>query len=150
VVSLPILPVPDTSEEAPRTEENHALPPSRILVVDDEPPILDLIAAILETDGHEVVRVDRAEAALERLERESFDAILCDIRMPGMDGKALTEAIRQRRPELARRILFVTGDLLDDETERFLRERGYPWMEKPFDSQELRNAIAKVLAESAP
>ncbi len=77
----------------PAPEKSHP----HVLLVDDDPDYLELLRAALERDGLETEAVDRADAALARLERQPFDAIVVDLVLPSMDGWRLAAAIRERR-----------------------------------------------------
>ena len=87
----------------------------RVLVVDDEPEIGELVAEHLRRDGFTVEVVSSGRMALARLESRSFDLVVSDLRMPDLDGPALLLALRQRHPELARRLVLITGDALGAE-----------------------------------
>ena len=85
---------------------------ARVLVVDDEPKIADLVSAMLQGAGFEVDRASSGTAALRRTADTHFGAIVSDLRMPDIDGAALWRAVQQRDTGLARRMRFVTGDTL--------------------------------------
>jgi len=116
------------------------------LVVDDEPEITKLVRDVLQTDGFMVEVAASGREAMTRLEGREFDAILCDLRMPGMDGPALHAWLCETRPAQSRRMLFVTGDTLGPAARRFLAEAGQPVLEKPFLPADLRRAVAELLA----
>ena len=71
----------------------------KVLVVDDEVEVAQIISDILSVDGHQVEVVDNAHAALQKIERRLYDAVISDVRMPGMDGPSFYEALRESRPE---------------------------------------------------
>jgi len=117
---------------------------SSVLVVDDEPEIAESIADLLGAEGHAVdVAVGGAEAQA-RLRGGRYDAVLSDLRMPGLDGPALFAWIEAERPDLARRVAFVTGDTLSAPAVRFLARSGCPFAEKPFTPESLRRLLAEV------
>ena len=98
---------------------------ARILVVDDEPEVGQLLLDILERDGHRVDRASSGREALERLAEREVDLILSDLRMPDLDGPALYRELAARRPELLARLVFVTGDTLGRRHDRLpQRDRG--------------------------
>lgn len=99
-----------------------------ILVVDNEPVILDLLTYLLSRSGYQVDQAPDATAALRKLDDQEYDAILLDMRMPDMDGKALYEKIKSRSADLAARIIFVTGDLGNRQTTSFLQATGNPYL----------------------
>jgi two-component system NtrC family sensor kinase len=116
-----------------------------ILIVDDEPEIAETLADILRADGHTAEIAFSGHSAMERLETQDFEVILSDLRMPEMDGPALYRAIKERKPHLLKRIAFVTGDTLGRDVEGFLKEVGAPYLEKPFQPEEVRKLVADVV-----
>jgi len=122
------------------------LPKLRILVVDDDAVNRQAMRLLLERDGHEVVAVENGLEAIERLgpASERFDAVVTDLQMPRLGGRALYEQLAEQRPQLADRFVFVTGDRARDETRKFLDECGQPSVMKPYDFNDLITAIAKV------
>lgn len=85
--------------------------------------------------------------ALSRLERHAFDLVLSDTKMPQMDGMELYREIERRFPALRRRIIFVTGDVLDPDKQRFLEETRAPFLNKPFDLADLRRLVLQMVAD---
>jgi two-component system NtrC family sensor kinase len=120
----------------------------RILVVEDEPVIADLLTDMLMDDGHEVDAVHTGRAALERLVDHAYDLIVSDLRMPVLDGRGLYRELELRHPAMLRRILFVTGSALDPGNVEFLAATRVPWLAKPFTITELHRMTQKVLAGS--
>jgi len=125
-----------------------ALPKLRILVVDDDPTNRRVMTRLLEREGHLVVAVEHGLEAMERLSPRDagFDAVVADVQMPRLGGRALYEQLSIRRPDLSRRIVFVTGDAAREETRRFLEECGQPAVLKPYVLGDLLAAIATVTA----
>ena len=113
----------------------------RILVVDDEAEIAELIREFLESAGYEVATAGSGNEALELLAEAQFDAVVSDLRMPDMDGSALWRAVSQRHPRLAKRMVFVTGDTLGPQTRSFLAETGCASLDKPFSRADLLHAL---------
>ncbi len=118
---------------------------ARILVVDDEEEIADLMRAFLETAGYEVLTAESGAVALELLAETEVDAIVSDLRMPDIDGAALWREVRQREPLLARRMLFVTGDTLSPGAQRFLDDAGCTSLDKPFAKKDLLERVKDLL-----
>ena len=113
----------------------------RVLVVDDEPHILHYMHATLSSWGHEVaVSVDGGEA-LDLLQREEFDVIISDLRMPRMSGQEFYEALARERPRAAHRMIFSTGDTVRGDALAFLEGLGRPYLRKPFSLAELRAVL---------
>ncbi len=132
------------------TAATPSLPKLRILVVDDDAVNRQAMRLLLEREGHEVVAVENGLEAIERLGPASdrFDAVVTDLQMPRLGGRALYEQLREQRPLLAERFVFVTGDRARDETRRFLEECGQPAVMKPYDFNDLISAIGKVAGKT--
>ena len=151
VVELPTAAAGVLPEAAPILVPEPPAPahPARLLVVDDEEAISELVRDVLEPEGWSVrVARDGAEA-LRTLAGEDFDVLLVDMRMPGMDGRAFYEALRQSRPDLVRRVVFATGDAGSDATTQFLEQARTPVLGKPYDVRALVEAVSRVAASAA-
>ena len=116
-----------------------------ILIVDDESEIREALAGILSGGQQRVVTVGSGHEALERLVAEDFDAILTDVRMPGLDGRALYQEIARRWPRRAGRVVFVTGDTLSAALNDFVSDSGRPVVHKPFLPSDVRRIIEEVV-----
>ena len=120
----------------------------RILIVEDDAAIRESVAALLQLDGHHVETVDGGQAALNLLAGRSYDVILSDVRMPGMDGTELYRHIEQRWPHLAPRVVLVTAD----ESAGFQAQYGgapVPTLTKPYTIERLQEVIARVIAQDS-
>jgi two-component system NtrC family sensor kinase len=118
----------------------------RVLVVEDEDTVGAVLARLLRELGHQPMVVTSGSAALAALQQDSFDVVLTDIKMPGLDGFELHAALRRHYPELAERIVFVSGDTLSPATQTRLAQSGVPFIEKPFAIYQLEHIIRKILA----
>ncbi len=118
---------------------------SSCLVVDDEPALLDLISQVLGEAGLSVRTASSALDALEIMGEGSFDLVISDVRMPGMDGLQLLDLLLDRTESWARHFLFITGDLLDPALEQRIDEIGARVLFKPFDIGQLLSAVQGVL-----
>jgi CheY-like chemotaxis protein len=119
-------------------------PRLRVLVVDDDPLVAKAAARTLSR-LHLVDVCGAATDALKRIEAgERYDAILCDLMMPQMTGMELHAALRRIDQELADRVVFITGGAFTDGAVAFLREVPNACVEKPFDPDQLREAVARV------
>ena len=115
----------------------------RALVIDDEQLLLDLLAHLLSQSGFDVDRaIDSAEAA-GKLKEETYDVIFLDMKMPVMDGRAFYLKIREWFPEMAKRVIFITGDLASQDTLRFIEGTGNLHLEKPFAIRDFRALLEK-------
>jgi CheY-like chemotaxis protein len=121
--------------------------PLRILVVEDKPTVAAAIARVLGIDGHRVEIAANGLEAFDRLIAARYDAVLCDIRMPGLDGLALYRAVERAAPDLARRIGFVTGDPEAPDVRTFAAQTGAPVVGKPITLTEARRLVAALAPE---
>jgi two-component system NtrC family sensor kinase len=119
--------------------------PQRILVVDDEPAIRDLLAKALATEGHEVDLAEDGEEAWRKVQGQTYGCILLDLKMPGMSGQQLYHRIAQSDQRLARQVIFMTGDTASPDTRDFISASGNPAVSKPFSVDELNQHIRKAL-----
>ncbi len=117
----------------------------RILVVEDEPHIGDVISDALAAAGHECVRARGAEEAQRLLSTESVDGITLDLRMPGTDGLDWLSTLWSARPELARKTLVVTGTILSPSDCHLLAKCGASLIAKPFRVDDLLDVLVKQL-----
>ena len=118
----------------------------QVLIVDDEVGMAHTLVEQLELLGHAATGCSTGMAALDMLNTHSFDLILSDIRMPGVDGLSLYEEVRRRHAPLADRFIFITGDSLDERARRFIETQQAPCLHKPYQIKELENAINHVMA----
>jgi len=125
--------------EAMGTEE-----PRRVLVVDDEDTIREFLEEILLARGHQVATAANGMLALARIRAGHYDAVITDLRMPAMNGRELYEALVREYPDLARRVIFATGDLVARQTTEFLHSTGNPFLEKPFSIRSLVEALRRI------
>jgi two-component system NtrC family sensor kinase len=121
---------------------------ARLLVVDDEPELVELMRAMLETAGYEVASAESGAVALALLDEARFDAIVSDLRMPDIDGAGLWRVVKERHPGLEQRMVFVTGDTLSPGAATFLQRAGCAHIEKPFAMPTLVRAVQQVLDRS--
>lgn len=115
------------------------------MIVDDDARVAQTITRILSRD-YDVTAVDRAADALALLNRRvHFDAILCDVKMPGMSGEDFYARLEQELPETCAKLVFLTAGAVSSAEESFLDSCGCPWLEKPFAVAELRRVVAAIL-----
>jgi two-component system NtrC family sensor kinase len=122
----------------------------RILVVEDEPTIAQLVVDVLRGEGHSVDAVLDSHDGLTRLARGHYDLVVCDLRMPRLDGPGFYDALVRGGSPLAGHIVFITGDTLSPRTAQFLEKSGLPFLAKPFLVEELRLAVNQRLAPDVP
>jgi PAS domain S-box-containing protein len=116
----------------------------RALIVEDEPDVADTLSELLEREGFKVTHAGDGAAALMALDREDFDLIVSDLRMPGVSGPDLHERLAETKPHLLAKMGFVTGDTLGTSMNNFLRGCGRPVLEKPFTKVGVRCLIAAI------
>jgi len=144
IVAAAPLPIP------PNVPEGHAGRDHTILVVDDEPSLASGLARLLQRDGYIVDKVANGRLALAALETRTYDLILCDVRMPELDGPSLYWFLERQHPYLCPRLVFLTGDTLEPATRDFLEASGAPCLMKPFTIAEARRVIQRVLSTQSP
>jgi signal transduction histidine kinase/CheY-like chemotaxis protein len=121
-------------------------PGSAALVVEDEAPLAAAVADALGDAGFAVDRAADGEEALSRVAVRDYDVIVCDIKMPRLDGPAFYRRVAATMPALAHRIIFVTGDVAGTDAERFLEDSGCRWLAKPFRLADLLRAAREAIA----
>ncbi|HEY7354397.1 MAG TPA: response regulator [Terriglobales bacterium] len=120
-----------------------------ILLIEDEPAVMGYVRAVLERNGYEVVCCDSGTAGLRQLEAGEFMGVVSDMRTPGgVDGAGVYQWISAHRPDLASRLLFITGDIANEETATILQRTGVPCVEKPFRVQQFISVVEKILGKS--
>lgn len=122
---------------------------ARVLVVEDEPTVARLIGDVLEDEGMRVDVLLDGREALERAARESYDLVICDMRMPGLDGQHFYRTLARSGNSLRERFLFVTGDVMAAHTREFLKRNNLPHVAKPFRVEELTERVHAVLQTQA-
>lgn len=118
-----------------------------VLVVDDESFIAQLIADVLGGEGYDVDTAPHGLAALERLERRTYDVVLSDLRMPELDGLGLFREIEQRYPDLLHRFVFITGTSEHADYQGFIDDVKVPVLTKPFDMADLVRVVQELLPD---
>jgi CheY-like chemotaxis protein len=118
---------------------------SKVLIVDDEPAIRNILARILSNKGHQAQTVSNGKAALAMLHEKGYDLLVADLKMSGVSGMDLYETLKKKRPDMADRTVFITGDTMTEETNDFLASSGRPYLAKPFTPMEFLEIIEKAL-----
>jgi signal transduction histidine kinase/BarA-like signal transduction histidine kinase len=144
------LPVSATAEPppapAPAPTPKETLRGASILVVEDEHALASAMSEALQEAGLKVDVAGDGADALARVRKETYDAIICDLKMPRVSGMVIYRAIAAATPSLARRVIFVTGDVAATDAERFLADSGCRWLVKPFRIGDLLRAVRDTLA----
>ena len=150
IIELPVLHMNgDTTKLLRPTETKGANPHEgagkKILVIDDETAILEMLREELTDHGYDVDVAADGETALTRLDENRYDVTFCDWKMPGLNGRQVYENLRERKPDLCRRFVFITGDVVNEQMRGFLEQENRPYLAKPFTFGEVRDAIKSAL-----
>ncbi|RUM95305.1 PAS domain S-box protein [Pseudaminobacter arsenicus] len=144
VISLPASNRLDQTHEAV-TPEFFKSPGLSCLVVDDEKEVGAVIAEVLTRDGFSVAIANSGEQALAQLKNLEFGLILCDLKMPNMDGRRLFNYIAELHPAAIDKLAFLTGDTVSPDAQAFLRATARPYIEKPIKPYELRSFVSRLI-----
>jgi CheY-like chemotaxis protein len=119
-----------------------------ILLIEDEPSVTAFLRAALERRGYSVVNAASGAEGLSRLNAGQFAGVISDIRMPGsVNGAEVHAWIKRNRPELCSRIILMSGDTANSDTQAFLAGSGTPCIEKPFRVQQLIAIVEKTFGK---
>ncbi|MGA8143660.1 MAG: ATP-binding protein [Candidatus Acidiferrales bacterium] len=148
VVELPVVSVP--AKQMPAARPESARKPGtnstgRVLVVEDEATVAQLIVDVLREEGHEAEAAIDSQDGLTRISRVRYDLVICDLRMPRLDGPAFFDALVRSGSAVQDRIIFITGDTLAPRSLEFLEANKLPYLAKPFLVEELKLAVNRML-----
>lgn len=146
VITLPVITLSEyVAVSCPEREITGHQSIMKVLIVDDEPMICQVLSRMLEDKGYETEKVDDAEKAIEMIKSHDFDIILVDIRMPEINGYEFYNHIRATENQLANRIIFITGDVMNTDTIEFIENNNVPFLAKPFSQEKLYEAINHII-----
>ncbi|MEK7798972.1 MAG: ATP-binding protein [Acidobacteriota bacterium] len=133
-IDLPLIAAPsqDCQSEDQKKAKGGPARPLRLLVVDDEMILVELLTEFLKMNGHTVDAARHGQAALKLATANDYDVILSDLKMPGLDGQGFYDRLLKVKPRMARRFIFTTGDLANPKTQAFFHSTGCPYLCKPF------------------
>jgi signal transduction histidine kinase len=143
------LPVDDRVEAevpAPPRPRVAAVAGGNVLVVEDEGPLREALTEVLHGLGYRVVGATTGYEALGRLRERAWDLVMLDLRLPDVDGQAVWERALAPDPQLAARVVFMTGDIMSADTQGFLDGARRPFLLKPFTMEEVGRVVSEVLA----
>jgi CheY-like chemotaxis protein len=128
--------------------QTEAVSGASILVVEDETKLANAVVDALRDAGYVVDHAPDGEEGLERINAATtpYDLVICDLKMPKVDGKMFYRQLSTDVPTLAKRVIFVTGDVAGTDAEEFLDESGCRWLAKPFRLGDLLRAVREGLA----
>jgi CheY-like chemotaxis protein len=138
---LPPAPIRRANFETPE-----AIVGASVLVVEDEAQLASAVVDALRDAGYVVDHAKDGEEALVKIAAQTFDAVICDLKMPRLDGKAFYRMLEAATPGLAKRVIFVTGDVAGTDAEQFLDETGCRWLAKPFRLADLLRTVRELLS----
>lgn len=148
-ISLPVsTEAQDSASDRSNTSRFIKANGERVLVIDDEEPLLELVREILAASGYRVETLMDGETALRRLSEKPFDLILCDWKMPGLNGEQVFERLRTANPEMAERLIFMTADVMSEKTQQFLKDNKKVCLSKPFSLREFREVVGEFSRRS--
>ncbi len=136
------------SEKKPDKKIKRAIKRKRILIIDDEVLQLELLESTLSKD-YDVFRADSSRKAIAIVQKEELDLILCDIKMPGMDGMEFYEWLVKNRPGTENKFLILTGNIMEEKIKSFMKIAGDRVITKPYRIGELTNKIEEYISRSA-
>ncbi len=120
-----------------------------LLVIEDEPPVMAFLSAALERYGYRMVPASSGAEGLRLLAQGDYLGVISDMRTPGgVNGADVHAWIAKNRPQLAARVVFITGDTVNEETLAILRQTGAPCVEKPFRVQQLMAVVQKIFGKA--
>lgn len=119
---------------------------AEILILDDNEAVASMLGEMLDVLGYRPTCCLDPVEALRILGARAFDLILSDVHMPGMEGDEFYRRLLDSRPELARRVVFLTGDVLSEDTRFLVNSTGNPHLLKPFGLANVREVVARALA----
>jgi len=121
----------------------------RILLVDDEPEVAEALSAMLAQEGAQISRAESGAEALPMLESEAWDAIFLDVRLPDISGPEVYERMREKRPDLASRVVFVTGGLWRRDSRLSEELPPQPILAKPCTHDQVREVLRQLRSQRA-
>ena len=122
--------------------------PLPVLLIEDEPAVMSYVRTVLERGGYLVVCSESGAEGLRQLEERDFRGVISDMRTPGgVNGADVHDWISQHRPQLASRLVFITGDIANEDTAATLKRTGAPCVEKPFRVQQFIAVIEQTMGK---
>ena len=117
-----------------------------VLIIEDEPSVMSFVKAAMERAGYDVITATSGVEALTILESGDFLGVVSDMRTPGgVDGADVHAWLAANRPKLVSKLIFITGDIVNEETAQTLAKTGAPCVEKPFRIAQLMDVVRRVM-----
>ena len=150
IIELPVVSglamAAQTASSPAGRRDTHEGAGKKILLIDDEETLLEMMRDELDCHGYAVDAALDGEAGLRLIRESRYAAIFCDLKMPGMNGRQVYEQLRAMNPGQARRFVFITGDVVNEQLRTFLESEKLLCLNKPFALADLREAIQAVQA----
>ena len=118
------------------------------LLVDDDSQMIDILSKYFATEGCYTEKAPDGKLALEKMNNTPFDFILCDVKMPGMDGVTFYQQLKGIGSPYLDKVIFITGDTMSHEILEFLKSINNPLLDKPFGLDDVKEAIRRLIANS--
>ena len=153
VVELPAPEVEPGEESAAKDntpETDNACRPLNVLIVDDEPLVVEFLSRVLTEFGHTVAMAENGNSVMEMTDLDEYDLIMLDVRMPGVGSETLFDHIRGVSNDISNRILYITGDATNPDTRAFIAATGSPVLTKPFTIEDLLTAVRRIAGKNPP
>ncbi len=144
-VELPVTEIPAATVEATAPDIDSPISGKDLLIVDDEVGTTKALVRVFQRDGHTLDTASNGREALDKLRARSYDLILCDLRMPELDGPTLYRTLACEHPHLQQHFIFLTGDTMSPEAKTFLDECRAPYLAKPFRAADIRGLVQQTL-----
>jgi two-component system NtrC family sensor kinase len=145
IIKIPVENIPANSKKVKEEKTLWNFLDKRILVVDDEASILKFISRALENTGSTVDAAESGDRALAYLVENEYDLVISDLRMPGIDGWKLFSWVKQNRPHIAKKLIFITGDIMNPDAQAFFKDAKLPYLKKPFNIKDLKRIVETSL-----
>jgi two-component system NtrC family sensor kinase len=142
IVELPIS--AGSMKSGPQKDKRNKAVTGRVLLIDDERSVREVLTETLRRVGHEVDAAADGEEALKLIGDNDYDCVVSDVKMPVMTGAELHQAVKRTDPEMASRFIFISGDTINEETRNYLEGTSNPSLNKPFTLGELENELQKM------
>jgi len=121
-----------------------------VLLIEDEPAVMEFVRSALERNGYTVVCTESGANALRLLADGEFQGIVSDMRTPGgVDGAQVHAWVAKNRPALVDKVVFITGDIANEETAATLRRTGAPCVEKPFRVHDFITVVEQTMGKAS-
>ncbi|MQY77379.1 MAG: response regulator, partial [Spirochaeta sp.] len=145
IIEIPVEDLSPNSEKAKEKKTNWNLPGIRILAVDDEASILKYITRAFESAGSIVDAAENGNIAMALLAENEYDLVISDLRMPGIDGWKLFDWVKQNKPQIVKKLIFITGDIINSDVSTFFKNADLLYLRKPFGIEDLKKIVETSL-----